>query len=313
MKLLMFKDFKIKKISCLELILLLLFIVLVFVFLRPKREGFVDVQKEFVRKSGDDVFDDFYVDIYDDLVHSDIKNRFEVKEIIKNPDEQAMILDIGSGTGHHVNLFSQNNNQAIGIDISPAMIKIAKQNYPELDFRLANALDTMQFAPETFSHISCLYFTIYYIQNKRLFIENCFKWLKPGGVLVLHLVNMNTFDPILPIANPFVVVSPQSYTDNRITESKVDFNTLEYKSDFQLDQSVDPNSTILNEPNAIFKETIKFKDAKKTRINEHSMFMSSQKSILSLAREAGFILQSQKEMDRIQYENNYLYTLVKPN
>ena len=56
----------------------------------------------------------------------------------------------------------------------------------------------MEFPADTFTHITCLYFTIYYIKDKRLFFENCFKWLKPHGVLVIHLVNMNKFDPILP-------------------------------------------------------------------------------------------------------------------
>ena len=41
--------------------------------------------------------------------------------------------------------------------------------------------------------------------------------------------------------------------------------------------------------------------------------MSTQKSILALARDVGFILQSQEEMGEIQYENNYLYTLEKPS
>ena len=41
--------------------------------------------------------------------------------------------------------------------------------------------------------------------------------------------------------------------------------------------------------------------------------MSTQKNILALARDVGFILKSQKEMIDIQYENNYLYTLEKPS
>ena len=303
-----------KKISCLEIIFFTLFIALIIIFLfkPPTREGFVEEKKEFIRKTGPDIFDNFYVDIYDDLVYSAPKNQFEVERIFKNPQTNSTVLDIGSGTGHHVNLFSKENNSVIGIDNSPAMIKIAKQNYPELDFRLADVLDTMQFQSDTFTHITCLYFTIYYIKNKRLFLENCFKWLQPNGTLVLHLVNMHKFDPILPIANPFVIVSPQSYTDERITESKVKFNTLDYKSEFQLDDTIDATTTTLDKPNAIFKETFKF-DNKKARINEHKLYMSSQKSILAAARDVGFVLQAQEEMDSIQYENNYLYTLVKPS
>lgn len=303
---------RLKKISCLEIIFFTLFIVLILVFLfKPEREGFVEEKKEFIKKTGGDVFDEFYVDIYDSLVHDEKKNNYEIDRIF-NSYKNPIVLDVGSGTGHHVNLINNiENSQVIGIDNSPAMIKMAKQNYPDLDFRLANVLDTMQFPPNSFTHISCLYFTIYYIKNKQQFFENCYRWLKPNGVLVIHLVNMYKFDPIISVANPFVLVSPQSYTDKRITESRVKFDKLDYKADFQIDESINTDTGNLSEPNAIFKEVFKFNN-KKSRINEHDLYMSSQKSILSMARDVGFILQSQEEMDGIQYENNYLYTLVKP-
>ncbi len=304
---------KLKNLPYLEIIFFTLFIVLIAVYLfKPNREGFVEVKKEFIKKSGNDIFDKFYVDIYDDLVYNERKNKFEIDRIFKTTGSNPTVLDVGSGTGHHVNAINDiDNTTVIGIDNSPNMIKMAKQNYPRLDFRLADVLDTMQFPPDSFSHITCLYFTIYYIKDKQKFLENCYTWLQPNGVLVLHLVDMYKFDPIIPPANPFVMVSPQSYTDKRITESRVKFDTLDYKSDFILDESIPTDTATLDKPNAIFKETFKFKD-QKSRINEHNLYMSSQKNILALARDIGFILQSQEEMDGVQYENNYLYTLVKP-
>lgn len=301
------------KLSYLEILFYILLITLIIVFLcTPTKEGFVEEKKEFIRKTDSDIFDNFYVDIYDDLLYNNQKNNFEVERVLQGQSGNSIILDIGSGTGHHVNILSRDNNTVIGIDNSPAMINIAKKNYPELDFRLADVLDSMQFPANSFTDITCLYFTVYYIKNKKQFLENCFKWLKPHGKLVLHLVNINKFDPIIPVANPFVTVSPQSYADKRITESNVIFNNFKYKSDFQLDKTVDIHGSV-NKPNAIFKETFKFNNGKKARINEHKLYMSSQKYILSLARDIGFILQSQEEMDSIQYENNYLYTLVKPS
>ena len=73
------------------------------------------------------------------------------------------------------------------------------------------------------------------------------------------------------------------------------------------------NTINLQQPNVIFKEQFKFNDKKKTRINEHKLYMSSQQSILAAAREIGFILQSQIEMKDIDYDYNYLYTLQKPS
>ena len=72
------------------------------------------------------------------------------------------------------------------------------------------------------------------------------------------------------------------------------------------------NTISLQQPNVIFKEQFKFND-KKTRINEHKLYMSSQQSILAAARDIGFILQSQIEMKNIEYDYNYLYTLQKPS
>lgn len=310
---------KVKKSTRLEKIVFICLVFLIISMLsniKFGREGFTDDKKKFIRKSGSNVFDNFYVGIYDDLVYSGVKNKYEVGRIInsKKPTSESKILDIGCGTGHHVDLFNKKGiNNVIGIDSSPDMIKKAQENYPESKFKLCNALNSIEFPANSFTHISCLYFTIYYIKNKRLFFENCYNWLMPGGVLVIHLVDMNNFDPILPVANPFIIVSPQSYAKERITKSAVKFNTLDYKSDFQLDQNVDSDTITLNKPNATFKETLKFKGSNKVRINEHKFYMSSQKSILSTAKEAGFSLQSVEEMMSIQYENNYLYTLVKPN
>jgi SAM-dependent methyltransferase len=304
---------KLKKISYLEIILFILLITLLIqFFFKSNRETFVEERETFIKKTGADVFDPFYVGIYDELLYNEAKDQFEVDHILPDPNTKAVILDIGSGTGHHVNLLSNPNTSVVGIDNSPAMVEIAKKNYPTLDFRVADMLNSMEFSPNTFTHISCLYFTIYYIKDKRLFLENCFKWLKPHGTLILHLVNMKKFDPVLSAASPFVGVSPQSYTPNRITKSTIKFDVFDYKSDFKLNNKINANSLSLDEPNVIFKETIKFKNKKKARINEHQLYMSNQKSILAAARDMGFILQAQYEMAGVEYAYNYLYTLVKP-
>ena len=135
----------------------------------------------------------------------------------------------------------------------------------------------------------------------------------PRGVLVLHLVNINKFDPILPISNPFVIISPQNYVDKRLTKSVAVFESLNYKSNFILDSKINPNVSQLNNPNAIFKETIIYKNSKKTRVNEHKLYMQTRKSIINMAKDVGFIVDSLEEMKAVNYPYNYLYFLSKPS
>ena len=54
------------------------------------------------------------------------------------------------------------------------------------------------------------YILIYYIEDKKRFIDNCYNWLKPGGYFVVHLVNRDKFDPIVNSADPLHIVSAQS-------------------------------------------------------------------------------------------------------
>lgn len=274
-------------------------------WLRITKEGFKDTKtKEFVINKDKDVYDDFYVSVYDDLVHNTGKNNFEIGEVteIEPPTDSSTLLDIGSGTGHHVAAFSKKGIKATGVDISKAMVDKAKENYPDNEFKQGDVMDTMLFTPGSFSHITCLYFTIYYLEDKRRFFNNCIEWLMPGGFLILHLVDRDKFDPILPVGNPISIVSPQKYTDKRITNTVVKFDKFDYKCNFDLKDDV-----------ATMSETFKDKENNSVRQNEHKLYMGSQKSILSMAKDAGFILHSKVDMITCQYDNQYLYILQKPH
>jgi hypothetical protein len=86
------------------------------------------------------------------------------------------------------------------------------------------------------------------MKDKMRFFKNCFDWLMPGGYLILHLVNREQFDPILPPGNPLMLVSPQRYAKKRITTTRVKFTDFNYHADFQLDKNknVAKNKTITN-------------------------------------------------------------------
>jgi len=285
---------------------LLLMIIILLKPFTPVKESFID-QQNFLFKQGQAIYDDFYANVYDYLVYNSIKNDYEIGTVINTstPNEKSIIADIGCGTGHHVNQLSSKGLEVIGIDKSPSMIKKAKENFPFVaqNFKTGDGLDGHLFKDESLTHILCLYFTIYYMQDKMRFFNNCMNWLLPGGYLIVHLVDKYKFDPILPPGNPLYIVSPQKYAKERITKTKVTFNDFVYNADFKLEDSNDV---------AVFDEKFKFNDGK-VRKQEQKLYMEDLPTIVNMAQDAGFLIHAKIDMVKCAYEYQYLYVFVKPS
>ena len=289
----------------------LLFIVIIVFFITvmankftPVHEGFQQREK-YILKQNKNIYDPFYVSIYDQLFDNSVKNKYEVDEIkhTTNLGKNSSLLDIGSGLGNHINLFSKIANSCVGLDQSLSMVEAAKKKFTKCDFKHGNALDFMTFKANSFTHITCLYFTVYYFQDKVSFFKNCYDWLVPGGYLIVHMVNRDKFDPILDVANPLHIVNLQKYAPKRITSCNVKFTGFNYKANFNLDKN---NNT------AEFDETFKDNKSNNVRANKHILHMDTQKNILSLAKNVGFILKGKIDLIGCQYEYQYLYIMYKP-
>jgi SAM-dependent methyltransferase len=289
----------------LVLITIFLIVIVLFKSLCPTKEGMISTTEKISYKEGESVYDDFYTNIYDYLVYNNIKNDYELGKIVNstNPTEASIIVDIGCGTGHQVSSLSAKNLQVMGIDISPSMIQKAKENYPTGNYKIGDALNSSLLDPMSATHILCLYFTLYYFKDKRQFFDNCMDWLMPGGYLVVHLVDREHFDPILPSGNPLYVVSPQKYAKERITKTKVVFNDFVYSANFDLNKDTDV---------ALFDEKFKFNDGN-VRKQQQKMYMEDTSVIVASAQDCGFILQGKIDLVKCAYEHQYLYVFVKPS
>ena len=291
------------------LVFCVLFLILVVLFKSVKApritEGYAQ-NDAYLLKDGEDIYDDFYADIYDELVYNDMKDDYEISQLVDKTGvtQQSIILDVGSGTGHHVAKLNEQGYRTIGMDISPAMLKKAKENFPSCKFMLGDATGSPDVNYNSFTHVLSLYFTIYYMKNKNAFFINCMNWLIPGGYLLLHLVDRETFDPILPAGQGFLIVSPQKYSNKRITKTKVTFDNFVYNADFDLNQ--DKNI-------AIFNEKIKFKDTDKVRQNQHILYMEDKTAILNMAQQSGFIVDGEIDLMNAGYDSQYIYILQKPS
>jgi SAM-dependent methyltransferase len=290
-------------------VVLLLLLIISLKGLNGSQGGFVEgfqQNDKFLLKSDTNVYDDFYADVYDYLVFNNLKDEYEVGQIINktNTTSKSKILDIGCGTGHHTGSLGSKGFDVLGIDISNSMIKKGKENYPNYKFKVADASNSDIFEPNTYTHILCMYFTVYYMKDKKQFFDNCFKWLMPGGYLIVHLVDRDNFDPILPPGNPLLFVSPQRYAKERITSTKVKFTDFSYSADFQLDKRNDI---------AKFNEKFKNDSDDKVRKNEHILYMPDIDTIVREATDSGFFLEEKIDLLQCQYEYQYLYVFVKSN
>jgi len=270
-----------------------------------KIEGF-EQEKKFVTKGNNNLYDDFYCDVYNELIFDPNKQNYEVTELdkIADIDSKSKILDVGCGLGHHVEYYRKKGVNVQGLDKSESMVKLAKRRYPKAKFEKGDVLTSMIYRPQTFTHVFTLYFTIYYIENKALYFKNVYDWLKPGGTLVIHLVNRSLFDPILQSADPLLLVSPQRFAKKRITNSVVKFENFTYRANFNL-----PN----NSNQASFTETFIDDSTRHVRKNEHKLYMEKQKDILSMAKNVGFILKGRIDLINCAYEYQYIYLLQKPD
>jgi SAM-dependent methyltransferase len=252
------------------------------------------------------LYDDFYAKIYDKLVDGAARSDAETGLTLAwmkgfYPDPKTIsVLDIGCGTGHDIELFTKAGvGKAVGLDESDAMIKIARKNYPKRDYRVGDVEQIGQFAAGEFNLVTLYYFTYYYLRDPEMMFKNVFQWLKPGGGLVIHLVNRDKFDPILESASPFVAFSVQKYAKERITKSKVSFDKFDYTANFELEGS-----------NGKFMEEFKFKNGTR-RKQIHSLRMPKMEEIVAKAEANGFVYKQFIDLTAIGYEYQYLFCFVR--
>ena len=283
---------------------LILVLNLIYKFFFPTKEGF-ETKKKLIIKKGENIYDEFYANTYDLVLYNKNRNDFEIDSMKTHAKltEKSIVLDIGSGVGHHVEDIKKSTDaKAIGIDISPAMISKAKELYPNNDYLQLDARKVSSFPEKTFTHITCFNFTIYYMQNHQQFFENCYKWLKPGGYIVLNVVDKHKFDPVLSSTNKFNL-STSKYVEKCQHNTKLKLVDYDYKSNVEI---------YPNDITAVFRENFKEIKTGNNRIHELSLFMPSRKELINIAKSLGFIMLAQVDMSTCNANSQYLYVLQKP-
>uniref|UniRef100_A0A6C0DLH0 Methyltransferase type 11 domain-containing protein n=1 Tax=viral metagenome TaxID=1070528 RepID=A0A6C0DLH0_9ZZZZ len=266
------------------------------------QEGF-NQERGFVLKREQDIYDDLYVDMYDNLKDIAHRSESELIQILKMTEpstKHSNFLDIGSGTGYIVNQLNSAGYRAYGLDKSKSMVKYCELKYPNIEIKQGDVFDPMNFERATFSHILCTNFTIYEFKDKLSFLKNCQAWLIPHGYLILHLVKPDKFN----ITNPNrELIDTKNKSQNRELETKATFDDYNYKAYYD-----NSNPTAMT-----FTETFIDKKTKHIRQNEQTLYMDTIENIEKMALSVGFIFHGKVNMKKCSNgdENQYLYILER--
>jgi len=276
--------------------------------LSPYYEGFVQ-DKPYVFKQDNDIYDEFYTEIYDRLMNVEKMCNYELDKMIESthPDKKkGSFLEIGSKTGYLAGKLADQGYATYAVDPSKAMVEYTASKYPTVKVKQGNVYNSVLYEQNSFSHIFSMNLGIYQYENKDKFLRNCYFWLRPGGYLILHLVNRESFDTIVPGGKPPLLENPQQYSPTRITDTIIDFIDFTYRGSYNFADAKNSRVT--------FKETFTDVLSKNVRQNELTLYMEPVDEILQLISDAGFVLHNKVSLTECSGdESQFLYVLKRPN
>lgn len=91
------------------------------------------------------------------------------------------LLDVATGPGHLASEAAKRGAEVIGVDVSPAMVEIARGLYPNLEFRAGDAED-LPFQAESFDAVVMNY-GLLHLSRPDLAIQEAFRVLRANGRL----------------------------------------------------------------------------------------------------------------------------------
>jgi len=141
--------------------------------------------------------------------HRDIRDDVAYLLSVTGSRENPAMLDIGCGSGEHMDALSRRGCRCTGVDASADMLRVARNRFPDSGRFIHRDMANIDFFEE-FDLAYSLFGTINYITDDDLLdrvLWNVWRSIKPGGSAVFEV--WNSF-PILKIRRK--VLSPISTT-----------------------------------------------------------------------------------------------------
>lgn len=102
-------------------------------------------------------------------------------------------MDLGCGYGVYTNYFRTVNANAIGIDGSKEMLRLAREQYPDCHFQFADLSQPLPFSDNSFDLLFCNQ-VLMDIENIDLVFSECQRILKKAGIFYYAIVHPAFYD-----------------------------------------------------------------------------------------------------------------------
>jgi ubiquinone/menaquinone biosynthesis C-methylase UbiE len=96
------------------------------------------------------------------------------------------LLDVATGPGALAAEAANRGVRAVGVDLSPRMLKLARRSYPAVEFHEAD-VEHLPFADGTFDAVICS-FALGHFPRPEAAVAECVRTLNPGGWHCVFLV-----------------------------------------------------------------------------------------------------------------------------
>jgi SAM-dependent methyltransferase len=138
---------------------------------------------EAARRTYDTVAEDYAAKFRDELAYKPLDRA--LLGVVLEEAGSAVVADLGCGPGHVAAWLAGRGATAVGIDLSPAMIEVARREHPDLEFRVGDLLD-LPAADGEFGAVVAFYSVIHLTPDElRPAFAEMRRTLRPGGVALV--------------------------------------------------------------------------------------------------------------------------------
>lgn len=150
----------------------------------PSHSTMMDWTTDEVKSSYDRVAEDYARRMFGELEHKPFDRQL-LDRFAARVQESGTACDLGCGPGHVARYLHEQGLRVIGVDLSPAMVELARRLNPGIEFRQGNML-SLSIGEGAWGGIAAFYSIIHIPRTEVLAaLAEMKRVLRPGGLLLL--------------------------------------------------------------------------------------------------------------------------------